>query len=159
MHLLNNMQVWGPGVNLFSFVVQDGLLAQGNQDLILRIFNKIPKMSPDGKRLQVNCSKEVYERVLRILVWDKASPTKWLASLNCCRIKFEKGYWIFLITRFHSHAQSARLCLAGGSRLFRKQRIVWKNLVLVDRNGKNCTQLYGPPWFESSVAHLVSKLL
>ena len=57
-----------PGVNLFSFVVQDGLLAQGNQDLILRIFNRIPKMSADGKRLQVNYSKEIYERVLRILM-------------------------------------------------------------------------------------------
>ena len=33
---------------------QDGLLAQGNQELIMRIFNKIPKRSPDGKRLQVH---------------------------------------------------------------------------------------------------------
>lgn len=38
---------------LFLYL-QDGLLAQGNQDLILKIFSKIPKMSPDGKRLQVN---------------------------------------------------------------------------------------------------------
>ena len=35
------------------FFFQDGLLSQGNQDLILKIFSKIPKMSPDGKRLQV----------------------------------------------------------------------------------------------------------
>lgn len=33
---------------------QDGLLAQGNRELIMRIFNKIPKRSPDGKRLQVH---------------------------------------------------------------------------------------------------------
>ena len=32
---------------------QDGLLSQGNHDLIMRIYNKIPKLSSDGKRLQV----------------------------------------------------------------------------------------------------------
>lgn len=38
----------------FLYFDQDGLLAQGNQELIMRIFNKIPKRSPDGKRLQVH---------------------------------------------------------------------------------------------------------
>ena len=40
-------------VNLKSFLLQDGLLSQGNHDLIMRIYNKIPKFSSDGKRLQV----------------------------------------------------------------------------------------------------------
>ena len=34
-------------------IVQDGLLSQGNTDLIMRIFSKIPKVSPEGRRLQV----------------------------------------------------------------------------------------------------------
>ena len=38
---------------LKSFLFQDGLLSQGNHDLIMRIYNKIPKLSSDGKRLQV----------------------------------------------------------------------------------------------------------
>ena len=47
--------IWLFSVNLGSAFIffQDGLLSQGNQDLILKIFSKIPKMSPDGKRLQV----------------------------------------------------------------------------------------------------------
>ena len=46
--------IWLFSVNLGSaFFFQDGLLSQGNQDLILKIFSKIPKMSPDCKRLQV----------------------------------------------------------------------------------------------------------
>ena len=44
---------------MYLVFLQDGLLAQGNQDLILRIFSKIPKMSPDGKRLQVNEKHDV----------------------------------------------------------------------------------------------------
>ena len=40
--------------NICFLFLQDGLLAQGNQNLILKIFSKIPKISPDGKRLQVS---------------------------------------------------------------------------------------------------------
>ena len=40
-------------MNLKSFLLQDGLLSQGNHDLIMRVYNKIPKFSSDGKRLQV----------------------------------------------------------------------------------------------------------
>ncbi len=37
--------------DLDFFLSQDGLLSQGNHDLIMRIYNKIPKLSSDGKRL------------------------------------------------------------------------------------------------------------
>jgi hypothetical protein len=40
---------------------QDGLLSQGNRDLIMRIYNKIPKISPDGKRLQVRYTHSVFK--------------------------------------------------------------------------------------------------
>ena len=43
--------------DLDFFLSQDGLLSQGNHDLIMRIYNKIPKLSSDGKRLQVMYTK------------------------------------------------------------------------------------------------------
>ena len=33
--------------------IQDGLLSQGYSDLIMRIYNMIPKVTPEGRRLQV----------------------------------------------------------------------------------------------------------
>lgn len=40
--------------------MQDGLLSMGNRDLIMRIYNKIPKFSSDGKRLQVSVVTACY---------------------------------------------------------------------------------------------------
>ena len=34
-------------------IIQDGLLSQGNGELINKIYSRIPKISPDGRRLQV----------------------------------------------------------------------------------------------------------
>lgn len=65
-------------VRFFVLDEADGLLAQGNQDLILRIFNKIPKMSPDGKRLQmIVCSatlhsfevKKLADKIMHFPTW------------------------------------------------------------------------------------------
>ncbi|XP_068698338.1 ATP-dependent RNA helicase DDX1-like [Montipora foliosa] len=65
-------------VRFFVLDEADGLLAQGNQDLILKIFNKIPKMSPDGKRLQmIVCSatlhsfevKKLAEKIMHFPTW------------------------------------------------------------------------------------------
>ncbi|XP_029191100.2 ATP-dependent RNA helicase DDX1-like isoform X2 [Acropora millepora] len=65
-------------VRFFVLDEADGLLAQGNQDLILRIFNRIPKMSPDGKRLQmIVCSatlhsfevKKLADKIMHFPTW------------------------------------------------------------------------------------------
>ncbi|KAM7445988.1 ATP-dependent RNA helicase ddx1 [Porites harrisoni] len=65
-------------VRFFVLDEADGLLSQGNQDLILKIFSKIPKMSPDGKRLQmIVCSatlhslevKKLADRIMHFPTW------------------------------------------------------------------------------------------
>ncbi|XP_067055706.1 ATP-dependent RNA helicase DDX1-like [Acropora muricata] len=65
-------------VRFFVLDEADGLLAQGNQDLILRIFHRIPKMSPDGKRLQmIVCSatlhsfevKKLADKIMHFPTW------------------------------------------------------------------------------------------
>ncbi|CAB4029365.1 ATP-dependent RNA helicase DDX1, partial [Paramuricea clavata] len=56
----------------------DGLLSQGNLDLIMRIYNKIPKLSSDGKRLQmIVCSatlhsievKKLADKIMNFPTW------------------------------------------------------------------------------------------
>ncbi|XP_020603286.1 ATP-dependent RNA helicase DDX1-like [Orbicella faveolata] len=65
-------------VRFFILDEADGLLAQGNHDLITRIFSKIPKMSPDGKRLQmIVCSatlhsfevKKLADKIMHFPTW------------------------------------------------------------------------------------------
>nr|XP_058944208.1 ATP-dependent RNA helicase DDX1-like [Pocillopora verrucosa] len=65
-------------VRFFILDEADGLLAQGNQELIMRIFNKIPKRSPDGKRLQmIVCSatlhsievKKLADKIMHFPTW------------------------------------------------------------------------------------------
>ena len=52
---------------LFTRVcLQDGLLSQGNTDLINRLHSRIPKVTADGKRLQmVVCSATLHSPDVR----------------------------------------------------------------------------------------------
>ncbi|KAK3707993.1 hypothetical protein QZH41_010740, partial [Actinostola sp. cb2023] len=65
-------------VSFFILDEADGLLAQGNNDLIMRIYNKIPKAGPTGKRLQIiTCSatlhsfevKKLADRIMHFPTW------------------------------------------------------------------------------------------
>lgn len=47
--------------------MQDGLLSQGYSDFIMRVYNMIPKVTPEGRRLQVggrlmmSCDSQVWD--------------------------------------------------------------------------------------------------
>ncbi|XP_064401585.1 ATP-dependent RNA helicase DDX1-like isoform X2 [Halichondria panicea] len=65
-------------IRFFILDEADGLLSQGHGDLINKIFSKIPKVSPEGKRLQmVVCSatlhnievKKMADRLLHFPTW------------------------------------------------------------------------------------------
>ncbi|XP_020905751.1 ATP-dependent RNA helicase DDX1 isoform X2 [Exaiptasia diaphana] len=65
-------------VNFFILDEADGLLAQGNNDLIMKIYSKIPKTGPTGKRLQIiTCSatlhsfdvKKLADRIMHFPTW------------------------------------------------------------------------------------------
>ncbi|XP_028392095.1 ATP-dependent RNA helicase DDX1-like [Dendronephthya gigantea] len=65
-------------VRFFILDEADGLLSQGNHDIIMRIYNKIPKFSSDGKRLQmIVCSatlhsfevKKLADKIMHFPTW------------------------------------------------------------------------------------------
>lgn len=65
-------------VKFFILDEADGLLSQGNQDLIMKIYNRIPKVSSDGRRLQmIVCSatlhsievKKLAEKIMHFPTW------------------------------------------------------------------------------------------
>lgn len=65
-------------VRFFILDEADGLLSQGHNDLIIRIYNQIPKVSPEGNRLQmIVCSatlhsfdvKKLAEKIMHFPTW------------------------------------------------------------------------------------------
>ena len=74
---------------MYTIFVQDGLLAAGYSDLISRLHSQIPKVTPDGKRLQmIVCSATLHSFDVKKMAVSNIVVVCFLITLQFIYAKF-----------------------------------------------------------------------